>query len=328
MAPPDVPWIVEARIEARIQLPTGEVVERDEFHDWLWERAAGLVGIDEGAVTVDEAVTRGLEAGPLVIDIAAAPSDRDWVAGLGVEVEAWWFSDESAARAAVALVVAVAGCRVERVRPDRPGERAAELSAFEAIPVPGFGLVRPAWEDGVAGIGGDGAATIFIEPGVGFGTGLHATTQLCLAAIAERRRQGGSCDRVLDFGSGSGILAIAAAVCGARQVAAIEIDDRVHGAIVANARRNGVADQVTVTATIPAAAGPHDLVLANIVAPVLVQRAADLCRVLARPDGELVLSGLLAADVAEVAEVFAGLVGRRPVMSQRGDWRCLAFGPA
>lgn len=115
--------------------------------------------------------------------------------------------------------------------------------------------MRPAWEDGVAGIGGDGAATIFIEPGVGFGTGLHATTQLCLAAIAARRHRGGSCDRVLDFSRGSGIVAIAAAVCGARQVAAIEIDDRVHGAIVANARRNGVADQVTVAATIPAAAG-------------------------------------------------------------------------
>ena len=76
---------------------------------------------------------------------------------------------------------------------------------------------------------------MFIEPGAGFGTGLHETTQLCLAAIAAWAAGGGQLEEVLDFGSGSGILGIAAAVCGASCVTAVEIDTRVHHAILANA---------------------------------------------------------------------------------------------
>lgn len=74
----------------------------------------------------------------------------------------------------------------------------------------------------------------------GFGTGLHETTQMCLAALAERHRCGSCLDRVLAYGSGSGILGIAAAVLDAGQVDAIEIDTNVHGALRENARRNGV----------------------------------------------------------------------------------------
>jgi ribosomal protein L11 methyltransferase len=183
--------------------------------------------------------------------------------------------------------------------------------------------VRPAWEEGIAGVGPDGVA-IFIEPGVGFGTGLHETTQLCLAAFAAWRRGGGLLDRVLDFGSGSGILGIAAAVCGARHVEAIEIDGHVHEAILANAARNGVGQRVSVTAALPVEGEACDLVFANIVAPVLLDHAAALCGRVGRGGG-LVLSGLRADDVPAVAERYAEILGAAPETTARGDWRCLVF---
>jgi len=75
-------WIIDVAVGAVVTLPCGESVDRDTFYAWVWEAAAGLVGIDEGAVTVGEAAARGLADAALVIDTAAAPADRDWVAGL------------------------------------------------------------------------------------------------------------------------------------------------------------------------------------------------------------------------------------------------------
>jgi ribosomal protein L11 methyltransferase len=316
-------WIVDVEIESVVVLPSGERLDRESFHAWLWEHAAGLAGIDEGSVSAEEAAARGLVADPVVIDAAAAPPERDWVAG--ASAAACWFVDELAARDAARLMARVAGCRVGRVRKDDACESdEGWREAFGPINVPGFGVVRPAWEEGIAGAGPDDA-TIFIEPGVGFGTGLHETTQLCLAALAAWRRGGGPLDRVLDFGSGSGILGIAAAVCEARHVDAIEIDEHVHEAIRANAARNGVAGRVSVAAMLPSAGGePYDLVFANIVAPVLLEHAAALCGRMG-PGGGIVLSGLRADDVPAVAERYAEILGAAPETTARGDWRCLLF---
>jgi ribosomal protein L11 methyltransferase len=323
--PAKLPWIVEASVDTHVALPGGDAVERDDFHAWLWERANGLLGIDEGAVTAADAAARGLVPTDRVIDAAAAPRDRDWVAGLAVADVQWWFADEAAARAAAELVAGLRGCRVRGVRADEPVDHeAASRAAFGTIAVPWFGIVRPAWDEGGAVVGVDGAVTIFIEPGVGFGTGLHETTQLCLAALAERRRRGCRLDRVLDYGSGSGILAIAAAVLGAGRVDAVEIDDHAHPALRANARRNGVAERIHV-AKVLGAPGGYDLVVANIVAPVLIEHAAELCARVCSQDGALVLSGLLAADVPEVVDRYAALLGMRPRIQERGEWRCLTF---
>jgi ribosomal protein L11 methyltransferase len=324
MTPPGPAWVVDVEIGPVAALPSGERLDRESFHVWLWEHAAGLAGIDEGSVSAEEAAACGLVAGPLVIDAAAAPADRDWVAELPAARAACWFGDEHAARAAARLIADVRGCRVERVRTEeRPDAGAAWRATFGPITVPGFGVVRPAWEEGTPGAGPDGAI-VFIEPGVGFGTGLHETTQLCLAALAAWRRGGGVLDRVLDFGSGSGILGIAAAVCGARRVEAVEIDEQVHEAIRANASRNDVSRRLGVAAMLPAAAEPFDLVLANIVQPVLLEHAAALCSLLGR-DGNLVLSGLRADDVPAVQERYAAILGAAPEITARGDWRCLVF---
>ena len=317
-------WIIDVAVGAVVTLPCGESVDRDTFYAWVWEAAAGLVGIDEGSVTVGEAAAHGLADAALVIDTAAAPADRDWVAGLDMAQAACWFADEDSSRAAASLFAAVRGCHVRGMRMDVPGDDDSRWqNIFSPIDVPGFGVVRPAWDAGHA-LATAESTTIFIEPGVGFGTGLHETTQLCLAALHAWRARGGRLDRVLDFGSGSGILGIAAAVCGARHVDAVEVDTLVHGAILANAARNGVAERVRVWPTPPADAGPYDLVLANIVATVLLEHAAMLCARLEATAG-IVLSGLRVEDAQAVADRFAALLDRQPHVATRGEWRCLTF---
>lgn len=318
------PWIVAVAIDASVTLPDGGVVGRDEFHAWLWERAEGLLGIDEGSVTATDAAAAGLVPEWMVIDTAAAPPDRDWVADLAVAHAEWWFVDECSARSAAGLVADLTGCRVRGIRVDEPVEH-EQPAPFGPVAIPGFGTVRAACDEGEAGVDGNGVATIFIEPGLGFGTGLHETTQLCLAALADRRRRNGRFDRVLDHGSGSGILGIAAVVLGAAQVDAVEIDTNVHAALHDNARRNGVDGRLHLARDLPVATDPYDVVVANIVAAVLIEQAAVLCSHVSRRGGELVLSGLLADETPAVAERFAKLLGIRPRITERGVWRCLSF---
>jgi len=327
---PAVTWFVDLDVDATVELPASHAVARDVFLDWLWGAADGLLGVDEGAVDVVEAATLGLVESPLVIDAAAAPADRDWVGSLATARIACAFDSETTAREAARRLTGLHGCRVAGIRAAAAGDAAAWRDAFGPIAVAGFGTVRPAWEPGTAAAGRDGA-TIFIEPGVGFGTGLHETTRLCLAALAAWRDDGRPCTRVLDFGSGSGILGIAAAVLGARDVDAVEIDVAVHEAIVANAARNGIADRVRVAAALPAAGPGYDLVLANIVAPVLIEHAAVLgAAVRRRPDGGLagglVLSGLRGAEVAPVSDRYRAVLDVAPLHATLGEWHCLRFG--
>jgi ribosomal protein L11 methyltransferase len=324
---PAVTWYVDLDVDAIVELPANPAVARDAFLDWLWGVADGLVGVDEGAVDVVEAATLGLVESRMVIDAAAAPADRDWVGSLATARIACAFESETAARQAAAGLAGLRGCRLAGIRAETAGDEGAWREVFEPIAVAGFGTVRPAWEQGTAGCGHAGA-TLFIEPGVGFGTGLHETTRLCLAALAAWRHAGRPFDRILDFGAGSGILGIAAAVLGAREVDAVEIDATVHAAIRANAARNSVAERVRVTASLPAAGADCDLVLANIVAPVLLDHAPSLCdRVRRGPArGGLVLSGLLAGDVPAVADRYAAILGVAPARSSLGDWHCLRFG--
>jgi ribosomal protein L11 methyltransferase len=187
---------------------------------------------------------------------------------------------------------------------------------------PGWHIVPP----GRAPQGGDAAPgrRIIMCPGPGFGTGTHETTQLCLqalTALAPRGRPGFS---LLDFGSGSGILGIAAAALGAT-VVAVEIDPAAVAHAADNARANGVLERIRVAATLADAPGPFDLVVANILRGVLLELAAELAARRA-PDGALVLSGLVATDVPEVSARYAALLGgARPEVYARGEWRALAW---
>jgi ribosomal protein L11 methyltransferase len=323
-------WVLDLAVADDVIVPDGCGTGREALIEWLWGTLGddGLAGIFEGAVDAEAAVAAGLIESPRVLDAAEAPADRDWVADMPTATISCWFATEPAARRAAALAVA-AGCGLVSLRRERAAADAASWrDAFAPIVVPGFGVVRPAWDEGPARAAAH-ECTIFIEPGAGFGTGLHETTQLCLAAIAGLVGQGCRLDRVLDVGAGSGILAIAAAVLGATHVDAVEIDPRVHAAIRGNAARNGVADRVVVSGRLSADTPPYDLVVANIVADVLVAHAPLLAAAVRRePRGGLVLSGLLDHDMARVAAAFAGLLDGLPAVTRRGDWWCLVFAPA
>lgn len=326
-----VAWVLTADVRRAVTLADGTVIDRDEFLGRLWAEFgdAGLTGITEGEIDAAEAAALGLAEAPRVLDVAAAPAGRDWVGGRDVARVACWFDSEAVARAAARTLAVAAGCEVREIRRVVPAAADDWRRAFTAIEVPGFGTVLPAWEPGVAGTAA-GRTRIFIEPGTGFGTGGHETTRLCLAAIAAWADAGGRLDHVLDFGSGSGILAIAAVVRGGGVADAVEIDSAVHDAIRANAARNGVAERLAVAATMPAATAHHDLVVANIVAEVLLRHADALCAAVRRDAsgaiaGGVILSGLLADDVPGVAAAYATRLAAPPVETTRGDWHCLRF---
>lgn len=323
-------WVLDLAVADDVTVPDGGGTGRDALIEWLWGTLGddGLAGIFEGTVDAEAAAAAGLIDSPRVLDAAEAPADRDWVAGMPSATLTCWFTDEAGARRAAALAVA-AGCDLVGLRRERSGPDAASWrDTFAPIAVPGFGLVHPAWDEGASRASAHDSA-IYIEPGAGFGTGLHETTQLCLAAIAGLSGQGRRIGRVLDFGAGSGILGIAAAVLGAAHVDAVEIDPRVHEAIRGNAVRNGVAGRVVVSGSLPVDAPPYDLVVANIVADVLVAHAPRLATAVCRePRGGLVLSGLLDDDVPRVVAAFTRLLDGSPVVTRRGEWRCLMVAPA
>ena len=138
-----------------------------------------------------------------------------------------------------------------------------------------------------------------IDPGLAFGTGSHPTTRLVLAFL-ERSLRGG--ERVLDYGCGSGILAIAAAKLGASQVDAVDLDPKA----VEVTRDNGRANGVTLKASLPEALTPgrYDVLVANILAQPLIE-LAPLLATHAEQGARLALSGVLESQAAEVARAYA-----------------------
>jgi ribosomal protein L11 methyltransferase len=318
--------VVETIVGREVVLPSGETLSREEFLERAWALldGTGLAGIDEGSIDVAEAFAEGLADAPLVIDAAAAPP-RDWVAGRRLLDAAFWFPAEPEARLGAAVLVRAVGCAVAAIRRERERDWAADArAAIGPVHIPGFGTVVPPWHAPPPASAG-AATTLVIDPGLGFGTGAHATTRQCLAAIAAilapHAARGEA--RVLDFGAGSGILAIAAALLGAAAVEAVEIDDRVHDAIRRNALHNGVADRVIVSRT-PDGTDACRLVVANIVAPVLLEHAPALAARLCA-GGTIVLSGLREADLAAVVDRYRGLGLSQTMATESEGWHCLAF---
>jgi ribosomal protein L11 methyltransferase len=162
-----------------------------------------------------------------------------------------------------------------------------------------------------------GAAVLWLDPGLAFGTGTHATTAQCLEMIDATDWHG---RWVLDYGCGSGILCIAALLLGAAGAAALDIDPQAITALRDNALRNGVWDKIR---ALPAQAAltPVDCVLANILAQPLIELAPRLSGA-CKPGGELILSGILEEQAQSVIDAYAPgctLVEHR----QREGWSCL-----
>ena len=144
-----------------------------------------------------------------------------------------------------------------------------------------------------------GAIVVRLDPGLAFGTGSHASTRLALKYLAQNVRKA---DRVLDYGCGSGILAIVAAKLGAGEVAAVDVDPQALETTAANASHNGVGLRVAAPESLPA--GKFDLVLANILAGPLIT-LEPLLAARTRKGGRIVLSGILESQAAEVAAAYA-----------------------
>jgi ribosomal protein L11 methyltransferase len=176
--------------------------------------------------------------------------------------------------------------------------------------------VRPAWIDYEAA---PGEVVVSLDPGMAFGTGQHPTTRMCLVAMQEVMPPGAD---VLDLGTGSGVLAIAALALGARHCIAADIEEQAAAAARANAAINQVGDRLDIVLgsldAVPQ--GAFDLVFANINAGTIIRLAADL-RERLRPGAVLLAGGVIAERESEVRDALGGIGLQVRDVLVDGDWR-------
>nr|WP_249420246.1 50S ribosomal protein L11 methyltransferase [Rhabdothermincola salaria] len=277
------PWVT-----LRVTVPAEEA---DLAAGVLW--SAGVAGIEERSVAVPCPTTEGscvqLWAGTTaeLAPEALRALDGRWSADVvPVEDDAWLDAWKAYAR------------------PWRAGSRL---------------VVVPAWQDAPAWVGVDDVV-VHLDPGRAFGSGAHATTRLCMGELEAQVAPGA---RVLDVGCGSGVLAVAAALLGADEVVAVDIDPEAHRATTANAAENDVADRVRVVRpSLAEVTGEFTVVVANIgaatltaLAPMVVARTA--------PGGTVVLSGLLQDQVDLVTAAFEAEGAQLATTAADGEWRAL-----
>lgn len=208
------------------------------------------------------------------------------------------FAGEAEATDAAALLLAqdwTTDVHVQALQsvPDEDWVRVTQAQFAPVEITPTFWIV-PSWHAPPA----QAERVIRLDPGLAFGTGTHPTTRMCLRWIADHASPW---PRVLDYGCGSGILAIGAALHGARDVDAVDIDP----AAVEATRANALANRVSLNAALPGAArGRYDLVLANILAQPLKLLAPLLAGHLA-PGAPLVLAGILERQADELRQAYA-----------------------
>lgn len=186
-------------------------------------------------------------------------------------------------------------------------------SQFEPIRVSQRLWIVPSWHEAPDA----GAINLVLDPGMAFGTGSHPTTRLCLEWLEAQVRGGES---LLDYGCGSGILAIAAARLGAAEVTGVDIDPQAVIAAEANAERNRVSARFVDSAE--PVDGEFDIVVANILSNPLKALAPAICARV-RPGGRLALSGILAEQAEDLIAVYAPFVPLA-IADTREGWVCLA----
>ncbi len=179
-------------------------------------------------------------------------------------------------------------------------------------------VVKPTWEDWTAE---PGDRIIEIDPGMAFGTGTHETTALCIELIERYYREG----RLFDIGTGSGILAIAAALLGAKDVYAIDIDEDAVRVAKENVRLNGLSDRIDVEKgdLLKGVKGTYDFAVANILAPVICMLAKPLTAYLA-PGGYFVCSGIIREMRDDVFNALNAAGYTILEERARGDWCAFA----
>ena len=253
-----------------------------------------LEALDALSVSVEDADAQSAAEQALYGEPGLPPPREGWQRSRVLAL----FVEQAQAEEAAALLQAqdfFVGCQILGVRrvEDQDWVRLTQ-SQFAPVPITHDFWVVPTWHE----VPVAARQSIRLDPGLAFGTGTHPTTRMCLRWIAGHDLQG---QRVLDYGCGSGILAIAAAKFGALWVDAVDIDE----AAVVSTRLNAQANQVSVNTGLPdRASGTYRTVLANILATPLKVLAPLLC---SHVDlgGRLVLAGILDRQADELQQAYA-----------------------
>ena len=197
--------------------------------------------------------------------------------------------------------------KVEFIQPESWSE--SWRSAWKPLFFPGELCVYPSWvEPSVVG-----KKVVFVDPGMAFGTGTHETTSLCLDWIGSTKLDGKT---FLDYGCGSGILALAAAAMGARRICAFDTDPLARTVALENVGKNGFTDVVEVPATPP----PHfvaDILFANILLAPLIGLRRRFFKYL-RPGASLLLAGILKTQVEALRFAYEPI--HLDVIASKGEW--------
>ncbi len=191
--------------------------------------------------------------------------------------------------------------------------------------------VVPSWEENFEHPADTHA--IIIDPGMAFGTGHHATTALCLEAL-EAVMDTHSVDTLLDIGCGSGILSIGAAMLGAKNIEAIDVDPKAVEVTQENSQINKLDNIEASTTPIELVSKQYTVVVANILANILVRLAPGIVQTVGEAS-TLILSGIPSHQIEEVHETFNAAHASRwskdlpePELTQDGEWACLVYHPA
>ena len=253
-----------------------------------------LDALDASSVSVEDADAQTPAEQALFGEPGMPPPKDGWQRSRMVAL----FAQESGAKEAATLLQAqdfFEGCRLLGIQAvaDQDWVRLTQ-SQFAPVEVTADFWIVPTWHEPPA----QAKQIIRLDPGLAFGTGTHPTTRMCLRWIARNGVQG---QRVLDYGCGSGILAIGAAKYGAAVIDAVDIDEAAVTSTVLNAEANGV----TLTAGLPEQAqGVYQTVLANILATPLKVLAPLLCAYV-EAGGALVLAGILERQADELKAAYA-----------------------
>lgn len=316
-------------------------VRREELFEWIWNQFGneGLLGIHEGTLLSEEAVCKGFEVDSWTVDSAEAPRERDWIGKQPLEEVELYFSSEPFARRAHQTLTQNFKLELGPIMTQRQEDwdlkwKTDFLNQGAGIEIKPFWHIVPPWVDlsqlklgpkKNSLINAEKTKFLKINPGAGFGTGTHETTQLCLESIGEiSLRRNFQELQALDFGSGSGILSIGLALLGAR-VDAVEIDSLANDNALENARLNSVEQNVNFSEAGMNFEKKYSIIVANILKPVLLEFSVPLVQHLSQ-DGILILSGLIDQDIYEVKAQYQRLLNWKNVEPhKKGEWRSLVF---
>ena len=275
------------------------------------------IGFNEGVV-IEEPFTQERDGDRVAVDTRRPVMVRTFVAAADVVDDA--FPD---VRRALGFIGQMRPVGPLEVTPRHEEDWAnAWKDHFVPVRVGRRVVVRPPWRSWDRR--GDDVV-VELDPGMAFGTGTHPTTRLCMLALEGAVRDG---DRVLDVGTGTGILAIAAALLADVRVDAVDIEPVSVRSARENVERNGLAGRVTIEQGSAGPddpfPGPYDVVLANIIARVLIEiREGLVAR--AAPGGVLLLSGIIEDKEAAVRSAFDALGMRLEERTTEEDWISLRY---